>query len=139
MTEEYTPEELALMEEALKSYGAPTPSKENNVHTFLSEVKRDKDTTKVGFLKGEEVGLAKFSARSLQELSLLSDKLCDDDTMKTIFKDESEILTSTSLSANGFLVRAAITQKKELQSERKERQENKGWFKAKKQLNDYSD
>ena len=136
MEEQLTPEEQVLLEEAMKSYGAPQPEEKHNVHTFLNKVATSIDTTKTGNLTHEEVGITPFSLRSFKQFSLDSSDLANDDIWAEYFRKEGEILTSTSLSKDAKLISLAVVQRRELADVTKPRKENKGWFKKDKQPTD---
>jgi hypothetical protein len=68
--EQLTPEEQQLLEEAMKSYGAPQAEEKHNVHTFLNKVSTALDTTKTGNLTDVEVGVTPFSLRSFKQFQL---------------------------------------------------------------------
>jgi hypothetical protein len=66
----------------------------------------------------------------LKELELFSRTVEDNQIWADWFQGQSRIITDTSLSREGFLIRASQTQKKELANVTpKERKPNKGWFK----------
>jgi hypothetical protein len=129
--EQLTPLEQEQLAEALKAYGAPTPEEKHNVHVFLSKVANSEDTTKTGNLDTTELGVTKYSMRTYKNLQLVSDKLCNDDMWAEYFKKKAEILTSTSLSKDGFLTNLAVIQRRQIEEIKKERKENKGWFSKK--------
>lgn len=130
--EQLTPYEQEQLAEALKASGiTPTPDEKHNVHVFLSKVATSEDTTKTGNLSIEELGVTPYSERTYKTLELVSDKLCNDDIWAEYFKKKAEILTSTSLAKNGFLTSLAVIQRRQIEEIKKERKENKGWFKGK--------
>ena len=129
--EQLTPEEMQLLEEAMKGYGAPEEDKKHNVHTFLHQVSISPDTTKTGNLSEEELGFTKYSERSYKEMSLVSRELCNDNLWADYFGKKAEILTSTSLSKNGFLTELAVITRKQIEDVTKPKKQNKGWFKSK--------
>ena len=98
---------------------------------FLNNIVKTDNTTKVGNLADDEIGAPKLPVRTYQEL----EKFCSDVANMPMFSDYfhkmSEATLSSSLSRKGFLVRAAITTKKELADVSPDRKENKGWFKSK--------
>lgn len=114
-----------------------------NTYTFLTKVVEEKDTTKLGYLREEEVGIPKLSARTLKELALFCEDVADEKEWADFFKKKAEILTSTSLSKNAKLLDSAILRKTETNAmqgiqELPARKENKGWFgKRKNKYDDY--
>ena len=77
-----TPEEEEELEELIRSYSSPSPEEKHTVHSFLHKVAISKDTLKTGNLTDQEVGMIRLPVRSIQEFSLISDKLCEDTIMK---------------------------------------------------------
>jgi hypothetical protein len=103
-----------------------------NLHTFLTNVIKSPDTTRVGNLNEEELGLSILPLRTNKELSLFCSNLAGNETWANYFEGMAQIGTSTSLSKNGFLLKIAITSKKESSlADVTPRKENKGWFKKK--------
>lgn len=130
--DDLTPEEMALLEDALKSQGSPSQDEKHNAHIFLNKVASSKDTTKTGNLGNEEIGVTPYSQRTYKKLQLLCEDLIDDDIWGDYFKKKSEILTATSLSRGGFLTGLAVVQRREIADVTKHpQQENKGWFRKK--------
>lgn len=110
-------------------YGTPIPEGKNNVHTFLHNVATAEDTTKLGYLKDEEIGKLENPVRSFKFMALFADKIMNKPELSKFFNQRSEIATSTSLSRDAMLLKLAVTQKKELADiTAKPRKENKGWF-----------
>ncbi len=102
-----------------------------SVHTFLQTVASTKDSTRVANLKEEELAIAFLPVRSALELGLFCEYVADDDYTAEYFKRQAEITNSTSLSREGFLIKAAITTKKELADMTPKKKKNRGWFKDK--------
>lgn len=102
------------------------------LHSFLTNIVKTKDTTRVGNLEKEELGLPKLPVRTYEELSLFSKEIAGDEAWGEYFDKMSEIQTATSLSRGALLARLAVTLKKELADVTpKEKKKNKGWFKKK--------
>lgn len=131
MADEFSQEDLQI----LQKLGATTPQQEekHSTHSFLHAVATEDDTTKVGNLKEEEVGIPKLSQRTLKELELYSREIADDESWGDYFQKRAEILTSTSLSKDAKLLETAIIQRREVANVSKPRQVNKGWFGKNKQ------
>lgn len=120
-----------------QGYGYPQGTEKHNVHTFLEKVRTSSDTTKVGYLKDEELGIPSLPVRTYKELELFSRKIASKPLFAEYFKEMSEIVTSTSLSRNAKLLDTAVTQTRNLTDviKRPEMKENKGWFKKKEPVN----
>jgi len=103
-----------------------------NVHSFFTNVIKAKDTTKVGNLKEEELGVPRLPLRTYKELALFCEDVYADESWATYFKKMGEILTSTSLSKEALLLRLSVTEKKEMADKTPlTRKKNAGWFKSK--------
>ncbi len=111
----------------------PMPEEKHNVHRFLTNVVMAEDTTKVGNLLPEEVGMAKYPVRTCQELALFCNTVADKPGFADYFKQEGEVVLATSLSRDALLIKLAVTTN--LKTQRKlsldEKKENKGWFRKK--------
>lgn len=122
-------------EDYIKSLGiAPIPEEKHSVHTFLHKVATSDDTTKLGNLKEEEVGLARHPLRTYKELALFCRDVADMDYFADYFDKKAEILTSTSLSKEALLLKLAVVIRREQSNILKVPKENKGWFKKKQSL-----
>ncbi|KKM99392.1 hypothetical protein LCGC14_1148240 [marine sediment metagenome] len=131
--DEMTQEEA---EDYLKSFGgtgtAPIPEEKHSVHSFLHKVATADDTTKLGNLKEEEVGLPKLPLRTYKELALFCKEIANMEYFSDYFNKKAEILTSTSLSKEALLLKLAVVIRREQSNILKTSpKENKGWFKKK--------
>lgn len=129
MTDEAS--EAELLKYLTDSQGYPVPEEKHNTHLFLHRVATSEDTLKVSNLSDEEVGIPKYPVRTLKNLALISDKIVGNDLYKDYFNAKSEILTASSLSKGGFLVRQATTTTRNIADVSKEKKKNKGWFRKK--------
>lgn len=106
----------------------------SNVHTFLTNIVKTKDTLKVGNLRVDkdvdELGSPRLPVRTHQELALFCND-CGMPWMASHFAGMSEIITASSLSREGFLIKMAVTQKKEVKDSTKPKVENRGLFRKK--------
>jgi hypothetical protein len=129
---EISDEEAILKIAQVMKDNAPTPDEKVNVHTFLREVVVTPDTTRVGNLRVDkdidELGIPAYTLRGSKELSLISDKIMDNDYFKGYFEQHSQDTTATSLSREGFLLKLATIQTKQIADVTKRRRINKGWF-----------
>lgn len=110
---------------------APLPEEKQNVHTFLHNVAIAKDTTKLGYLTEEEIGLPNLSLRTYKELEVFCRTVLDKSVFADYYKAKGEVLTSTSLSKEAKLLSLAITTTRQVTGVtlEKSKKENKGWFK----------
>ncbi len=119
-------------EEYIKSLGiAPVPEEKHSVHSFLHKVATADDTTKLGNLKEEEVGLPKLPLRTYKELALFCEEIANMKYFSNYFNKKGEILTSTSLSKEALLLKLAVVIRKEQSQILKMPKQNKGWFRKK--------
>ena len=104
-----------------------------NMHSFFTKIiHKDQKTLKVGNLDEEELGKSKLPQRTYLELSTFCKEIADDDDFSGYFDKIAEIQTASSLSKDGFLMKLAVTMKKELADvSPKKAKPNKGWFKKK--------
>lgn len=131
MEEDLTDSEKEELGRYLSGSGIPVPDEKHNTHSFLNKVATADDTTKVGNLKDEEIGNATYPARSFKNLALISEDILGNTYFSEYFKKGAEIITSTSLSRAGFLVRQANTTTRQIGDITKMRKTNKSWFKKK--------
>jgi hypothetical protein len=131
-----TPEEQIQIENFLRggmAGGSSQPEEKHNVHKFLHDVVEAEDTTKLGYLKEEEIGLPKLPLRTLKELALFCKDIAGMTYFGEYFDKQAEIMTSTSLSKDAKLLELSVVQRRELGdiTRKKVMKENKGWFKKK--------
>ncbi len=110
---------------------APTPDEKQNVHSFLFNVARADDTTKLGNLKEEEVGFPKLPVRTYKDLALFCKEVGNMPYFQDYFNKKAEIMTSTSLSKDAKLIDLAVMNRKEIADVTTPKAENTGWFKKK--------
>ena len=99
-----------------------------NMHSFFTNVVKSNDTIKTGNLTQEELGTPKLPVRTYKELELFSRDIADELEWGDYFQKMAEIQTSSSLSKEGFLMKLAVTLKKELADMTPTKKKNKGWF-----------
>lgn len=100
--------------------------------TFFRDIIKSDDTTKTGNLTIEELGEPKLPLRSIKELETFSKEICIDKGWSDYFNALGEIITSTSLSKDGLLIKLSVTNKKELADVTpKPKRKNRGWFNKK--------
>ena len=132
-TEELSDEEAILKIANAMKDNAPTLEDKHNVHKFLFDVVVATDSTKIGNLQVDkeinELGVPEHTVRGSKSMRLISDKIMDNDFFKEYFEQEAEDTLSTSLSREGFLVKQATVQTKNIADVTKRRKLNKGWFK----------
>jgi len=111
---------------------APLPEEKQNVHTFLHNVAIAKDTTKLGYLTEDEIGLPKLPLRTYKELTLFCEVVLDKPYFAEYFRRKGEILTATSLSKEAKLLSLAVTTTRQVTGVpvEKPRKENTGWFRS---------
>lgn len=130
--QEMTDEE-ALLELASKMKdNAPTQEEKSNVHTFLQKVAETDDNIKTGFLREDkeinELGIPRFHIRGLLHLQRISGIIMNNPFFEEYFSAETQHVNASSLSREGFLIKQATTQTKQVADATRRRTVNKGWF-----------
>jgi len=124
-------EAIIKIAQAIKD-NTPSQDEKTNVHTFLNNVVVSVDNTKIGNLKRDkdldEVGRPCYHVRGAKEMSLISKDIMGNDFFQNFFEQDAQNTLSTSLSVEGFLVRQATTQTKQVADATRRRKINKGWF-----------
>jgi len=111
---------------------ANNAEEKHSTHAFLHAVATAEDTTKVGYLKEEEVGIPRLSQRTLKELELYCREIADDQNWGDYFSKRAEILTSTSLSKDAKLLSLSVVNRVETANMTEQpRKVNKRWFQRK--------
>jgi len=129
-------DEEALMKiaQAMKD-NAPSPEDKQSVHTFLFNVVTAQDTTKIGNLRDDkeynELGYPSWNVRGSLDMARISDLVMSNSYFKEFFSKVAEETLASSLSREGFLVRQATTQTKQVADVTKRKKVNKGWFSKK--------
>ena len=98
-------------------------------HSFFTKVVQQVDSTKIGNLTEDELGVSQLPARSYKELALFCRDICKDNSWGDYFEKMGEIQFASSLSKYGFLLKLVGTQRKEIADVTPKTKENKGWFK----------
>lgn len=106
----------------------PTPEEKMNIHSFLQKVILEKDTTKLGYLKDEELGTLTYPLRTYKFIELHLRDVGHANKYADLYKKKAEIITSTSLSRDGKLLDLAVIQRREFGNITKKRKVNSGWF-----------
>lgn len=127
VTEQLTPAEQVELAQYLAA--APMPEEKHSVHSFLHKVATSEDTTKLGYLKDEELGIPKLPVRTHKELAVFCEDVASMDSFKNFFNKMSEITTSTSLSRNAKLLELAVINRRQLEDVTKRPRAKRGFFK----------
>ena len=109
----------------------PVPDQKYSMYTFLHNVATADDTSKIGNLSQEELGMPQRPLRSDKSIGLWCGDVMENPFFEEFFNKEAEITTSTSLSKDGKLIGLAVLQRREMADMTKPKKENKGWFKKK--------
>jgi len=100
--DEYDEEEYA---------NVPDQKKKDDLFSLFHKVWRAPDSSKVGNLSSQELGMLPMSVRDNQYLALLGETFGHKDLAK-FFKRRSEIILSTSASKKGWFTELFVSQKK---------------------------
>ena len=127
LDEDVTPEEMEALKEV--GYGFPQQEEKQNIYNYFKKVISMIDNSKTGNLTDDEIGLAKVPVRTNQEIAHYC-KAMGMGGFANYFNEESQITLSTSLSREGFLDKLAVTQKREMETKRKNfsQAQKKNWF-----------
>jgi hypothetical protein len=124
-------EAIARITAAMKD-STPSSDEKTNVHTFLRDVVFAEDNTKIGNLRDDkeinELGIPNYTVRGSKDMELISRDIMNNDYFGNYFAKESQITLETSLSRNGFLIRQASVQTKQVVDATKRVKRNKGMF-----------
>ena len=119
MTEELTVEEQELLNQIAGS-GDVYPKEEDkqNLFKFFKEIIEAENTTRTANLKNDELGIANFSVRANLETAHYCKSMgCEG--LGTYFDGKSSIISDSSLSRDGFLIKQASTTTKQIESRTK--------------------
>jgi len=135
--EEEISEEILKLASAMKD--APAQEDKHNIHSFLMNAVKEEEITKVariGNLKDDkdlnELGIPRWNLRGCLEMKRISEQLMNNPFFAKWFEESAKEILITSLSREGFLVRQATTQTKQVADITKRRKINKGMFGARK-------
>jgi len=128
--EELTEEDQQALQEL--GYGFPQVEEKQNIFGFFKRVIDMNDTTRTANLMQDELGYVRIPVRTNLSLALYA-KQMGLTGLGEYFFQESQIISDSSLSREGFLDKLAVTQKREVDSRtrRNNLQQNKGWFNKK--------
>ncbi len=133
MTEEVTDEEIKQLEEELKKleskdtgYGSPKSPDKESLFKFYNKLLTIKDTTRIGNLTANEIGLGRLSVRGNKSIALYAEAE-GLNTIRDYFNDLANITTETSMSKKGFMSQLFFTQ---IKREKKDSSnvKKKSWF-----------
>lgn len=129
-------EEAIMRLAAAMKDNAPSSDDKQSVFTFLNNIAISEDTRKVANLRNDkeldELGTPQHHVRGSLELVRISRHIIDNDFFVEYFNSEAEETLATSLSREGFLVKQATTQTRQVADVTRRRKINKGWFGSKK-------
>lgn len=112
------------LKEFLRRYGG----EENGIDNFFLEVVRDNNSLKIGNLDEDELGMPDIPLRTALELKRDCESIPSLNSFAKDFENQAIDLIHTSLSKNGFLINARITQKKGLIETTKKKKRRTGLF-----------
>ena len=104
-------------------------AEEKGIDNFFLEIIRDDKSFKIGNLDKDELGVPQLPIRTLIELADDCKLIPSMSSFTTDFQEQAKNLIATSLSKEGFLIKARITQKKELlDTDKRKNRLKKGLF-----------
>lgn len=135
--EEVTDAEIEKLEEDLKkledkdtSYGSPSASQKDNLFKFFRNILTMEDTTRIGNLTAQELGISNLSVRGWKRIGHYAEAE-GLNLVADYFKEEAEIVSSTSMSKKGFWSQLFVTQIKAEKKIKDKSLEKKGLFSKK--------
>jgi len=102
---------------------APSQSRRDDLYSLFWKVIKTQDSSKVGNLSRDELGMLNISVRDLQRIFLLSLQL-GHPTFGKFWLSQSEIILSTSSSKEGWLPELFVSSKSERKKTRKYNTQN---------------
>lgn len=137
MPEEVTDDEIKQLEDELKkledkdtSYGSPSAAQKDSLYKFCRDILKIKDTTRIGNLTAQELGLSKLGVRHYQEIAAYAGAEGLDIVEKYLM-NKSQIITATSMSRKGFWAQLFFTNIKAEKKLKEPTKEKKKWFSRK--------
>jgi len=134
MPEEVTDEEIQKLEEELKkledkdtSYGSPKSAEKDSLFKFFRTILSTKDTTRIGNITAQELGISDLSVRGWKRIALYA-KVEGLHIVEDYLNGQSEIITSSSMSRKGFWSQLFVTQIKAEKKLKEKPLEKKRWF-----------
>jgi len=101
---------------------------EKGIDNFFLEIIRNDDSLKLGNLTQDEIGLPQLPVRTLVELADDCENIPSMSSFVDDFRKQAQNMIASSLSKEGFLIKARITQKKELLDSDKRKQKRRSLF-----------
>lgn len=121
--------------EDLRDFIRSVGTEEKGIDNFFLEIIRN-HSLKVGNLDKDELGLSTLPVRTLLELKRDCEIIPSMSSFATDFEKQTEDILATSLSKEGFLIKARTTQRKEFGKEDKRKLRRKGLFGRKEEVED---
>lgn len=113
-----TPLSDELDEEALEqldgSLPYPSHTAKDNIFKFFRRILRLKDSVKVANFNDIEIGKSKLAVRSWMQLALYAEKE-NYPLIEAYFRQQAEIIASSSMGRKGFFLQTSVTQIKKEQ------------------------
>ena len=140
MSEEQSNQELSDEEAILKiaqamKGNAPSEEEKQNVHSFLVNVVKETDInsiTRIGNLRDDkdinELGVPIWNVRGALDMVRISKLLMRNKFFQEYFENAAIDTLTSSLSREGFIIKMATTQTKQVADATKRRKVNKGMF-----------
>lgn len=106
-------EEEELIERQQELYEDQTPvyEKKEDLYSLFWKVVKARDSSKVGNLKKDELGMLDFSVRDYQRIALLA-RVLKHKGFSDFFMNQGELILATSASREGWLPTLFVSQRK---------------------------
>lgn len=89
----------------------PTPKEKEDLYSLFKWIIARQDSSKIGFLRKEELGMLNLSVRDCQKIHLLGN-VFNHKGFANFFKAQGEIILATSLSRDAHLIDLFVTTQK---------------------------
>ena len=111
MEEGYYEEYEDQLEDQEDYADVPYQKKKDDLFSLFTKVWKAPDSSKVGNLNNQELGVLNISVRDAQRIALLAE-VCHHKKFGEFFNKQAEIILKTSASKKGWFVELFVSQKK---------------------------
>lgn len=122
--------ELKQLDDKDSGYGSPSAEQKDNLYKFFRHILEVEDTTRIGKIRDEEIGLCKLGIRHYQEIASYAEVEGLAKVAGYLIK-KSQIITSTSMSRDGFWPQLFVTSIKREKKDKEPEKKKSHWFSKK--------
>ena len=128
-------EDLKKMEDKDTAYGSPKQPEKDSQFKFFRDILKIKDTTRVGNLTPQELGVTKLGVRHYQEIAAYA-AVEGLNEVSDYLNLKSQIVSATSMSKKGFWAELFVTMIKRERKDKPKEEKKKGFFTKKTEESD---